>query len=117
MLTILQEFNQNEYPKKTHVLCYHCCHKFSTQPISLPYKYENYKFFVKYVFCSWECMKTYNSDMNNSNSCYIYSLIQKLYFEIHKKIKYINFAPPKSVLKDFGGTMTINEFRQNNNDR
>ena len=111
---LLKEFKKEDYPKKTNILCYHCCYKFKSQPISLPFLYENGKFYVKYVFCSWECMKAYNSEMNSTNSSYIYSLIQLLYKQIESKVASINFAPPKCLLKDFGGHMTIDEFRKDN---
>ena len=114
LYNILQEFNKEKYPLKTDVLCYHCCHSFTTNPLSLPFSMKQNKFMVKYVFCSWECMKTYNSEMNTSNENYIYSLIQQLYQYINNTNISIQFAPPKSVLKAFGGHLTIDEFRAKN---
>lgn len=114
LYNILQEFNKDEFPLKTDVLCYHCCHQFDTFPLSLPFSIKNNKFMVKYVFCSWECMKTFNSELNGSNENFIYSLIQQLYQNINGNTAIINFAPPKCMLKSFGGHLDINEFRKNN---
>lgn len=112
--TILSEFNEKSYPKTTNVLCYNCCHKFNTQPISMPFMYNKAKFYVKYVFCSWECMKRYNIDSNTSNMHMISSLIQKFYQYINKKTESIDISPPRCMLKEFGGSISIQEFRKNN---
>ena len=114
IFNILSEFNKESYPKTTNVLCYHCCHKFTTQPISMPFMFNKSKFYVKYVFCSWECMKRYNIDSNTSNMQMISTLIQKYYNYITSNTDSIGIAPPKYALKDFGGTMTIKEFRNKN---
>ena len=111
---ILSEFHSESYPQKTNILCYNCCHKFTSQPISMPFLFSNNMFFVKYVFCSWECMKRYNLDCNNSNMNVVFSLIQKFYQHVNGKTDLITIAPPKFVLKDFGGKMSIKEFRNHN---
>ena len=111
---ILSEFNEKTYPKSTNILCYHCCHKFTTQPISLPFMLNKNKFHVKFVFCSWECMKRYNIDSNTSNMHMISTLIQKFYEYVSSQTDSIHIAPPKCILKDFGGHMSIKEFRNNN---
>lgn len=114
LFNILTEFNKEIYPKTTNILCYHCCHKFTTPPLSMPFLFSKNTFFVKYVFCSWECMKRYNLDINNSNMTLVFSLIQKFYQYMNKTTDSINLAPPKYMLKEFGGAMTINEFRKKN---
>ena len=114
LFNILSDFNKESYPNKTNVLCYHCCHKFTTQPVSMPFLHEKNRFYVKYVFCGWECMKTYNSVINSSTMNNNFSLIQKMYTEITGKTDSISFAPHKCMLKDFGGNMTIKEFRNGN---
>ena len=114
IFTILSEFNEETYPKTTNILCYNCCHKFTTQPISMPFIYNKNKFYVKHVFCSWECMKRYNMDSNTSNMHMISTLIQKFYEYITNRTDSIQIAPPKCMLKDFGGKMTIKDFRNNN---
>ena len=111
---ILSEFNAELYPKSTNIFCYNCCHKFNTQPISMPFLYSKNVFHVKYVFCSWECMKRYNLDSNNSNMNMMFSLIQKFYQHVTKSTETIHIAPPKCMLKEFGGKMTITEFRKQN---
>lgn len=112
--SILEEFTTN-FPKKTNILCYHCIHKFNTEPLPLPFLIEKNKFYVKYVFCSWECMKTYVLESNISNKNFIYSLIQQFYKTIVGHTNKIDFAPPRITLKDFGGPLSINEFRKSTN--
>ena len=114
IFNILSAFNAKDYPKSTNILCYHCCHKFTTQPLSMPFIFDKNIFYVKNVFCSWECMKRYNIDSNSSNMHMISTLIQKFYYFITSKTDSIKIAPPKCILKEFGGTMTIKEFRNNN---
>lgn len=114
IFTILSEFNQITYPKTTNVLCYNCCHKFTTQPISMPFLFNKNMFYVKYVFCSWECMKRFNIDSNTSNMHMRSTLIQKFYHYVTLKTDTILISPPKCMLKDFGGQMSIKEFRNSN---
>ena len=80
----------------------------------MPFMLNKNTFYVKYVFCSWECMKRYNIDSNSSNLHMISTLIQKFYEYITSSTDSIQIAPPKCMLKDFGGKMSIKEFRNNN---
>jgi len=110
-MNILEEFDKDNLPKTTNILCFHCCHSFSTQPLPMPFLYKNNIFYVKYNFCSWECMKTFNNESNNTNSFQIFTLItlfQKHVFDCNIKA----FAPSKYTLKCFGGDLSIEDFRR-----
>ena len=64
------------------------------------------------AFCSWGCMKAFNLDRNKNEGGIIgqYILIMRKQM-CHECIKPIKSAPSRFVLKEFGGTMTIEEFR------
>lgn len=99
-----------QWPQKTDILCWWCCHSFDTIPIPsvIKYDYNTKKYNLKGIFCSWECSKAYTLE-NNRNTCQLYRLYREWTgdrnFEIQK-------APPKLVLKAFGGYMDIEEFRK-----
>ena len=110
-MLVLNKFNNASFDKKTNVHCFYCCHSFNTQPLSMPFQYINKQFYVKYCFCSWECMKSFNNESNETNTAHIFSLISLFYTHITGKFNSINFAPCKYKLEMFGGDMSINEFR------
>lgn len=113
-MNILNKFQKSDFDHKCDINCFYCCAKFDTQPIPLPFKLIKGNYYVKYIFCSWECMKSYVNEMNNCNSSHIYSLIHSFYKHLTKKKYDIQFSPPRHLLKDFGGNMSIEEFRKNN---
>ena len=114
-MNVLKEFNSEVFPKKTKAACFYCCHSFTTQPLPIPYEYKNNIFHVKYNFCSWECMKTYNNESNVSDKEYIFTIIQLFYKSLSNgKCTNIGFAPNRLLLKQFGGSMTIQDFRKSN---
>ena len=98
--------------KETDILCWWCCHNFSTTPFPLPEKYYDKKYTVFGNFCGPSCACAYNIDINDHKLWERNSLILKLYNElIDKEIDNIYPAPPKQLLKKFGGNSTIEEFR------
>lgn len=95
--------------------CWWCCHEIEGEELKLPYKYDQLrdKFCTMGSFCSWSCMKTFNLDRNGVNNggiiaCNIIVMRKKLY----GKIGPIRCAPYRYLLKQFGGPMTIEEFRK-----
>lgn len=107
-------FDNNVWPKSTTTLCYHCSHKFKNRPLSMPIKYNEKTdtFEVFGVFCSWGCMKTYNTESNDSNRAFRNNLIFLLHGKITGNLSVIKSAPPKISLKAFGGKLSIDEFRE-----
>jgi len=110
-------FDVNDLEKNT-ILCYNCCHKFKNKPLSLPIKYnEKTEIFEVFgTFCSWGCMKTYNTESNDSNMSYRNNLIFLLAGKMNNNFTSIKSAPPKYALKAFGGKLTIDEYRAVSND-
>lgn len=124
------KFVENEsidWPERTDTLCWHCCHPFDTQPLPMPYAYDDRRdiFHVKGCFCSWACIKTYNS----SDSSYLKHARAMLITLFRKRstgvlgrlvdgklVDHIVPAPPREMLRAFGGTLTIEEFRATSDD-
>ena len=96
--------------------CWWCCHEFKGTPLSLPYKYydRQNKFMTAGTFCSWSCMKTYALDTYGINRgsiiCGNMIMMRKKLFG---KLGSIKPAPKKYRLVEFGGDLTIDEFRKN----
>lgn len=115
---ILYEFidsnRDKEWPKTTSTYCWWCCHSFSNTPCALPEIYIKNKFHVYGCYCSFNCAASYNFSLNDTEMWERYSLLNLLYCKINdtKFIK-INLAPPREILRIFGGYMSIEEFREN----
>ena len=96
--------------------CWWCCHTFESTPLSMPYKHDERrnKFYTSGNFCSWSCMKTYVSDKYGCNRggliCGNMVMMRRKIFD---KIGTIQKAPHRQKLNVFGGSMTIEEFREN----
>ena len=115
---ILYEFMDSNkdkvWPDKTNISCWWCCHKFDNTPCSLPYNYKKDKFYVRGVFCSFNCAASYNFSLNDDNIYERYSYLNLMYKKLYyRKFIKINLAPPRESLKLFGGYLSIEEFRQN----
>lgn len=112
--------NSNINKINTHVLnftkntkCWWCKHKFETPPVQLPEDYYNNIFYCIGNFCSFNCMKSYNLDLNDTLIWKRESLINLIYFLTYSKYIKIVPAPHWLTLIDFGGNLSINEFRMN----
>lgn len=104
-------------PKKTSLRCYHCTYHFNSLLCSIPIKYVKGTFYVYGCFCSFECALAYLLDKNNIHKKEEkISLLYLLHKEMNNldKIVKIKPAPPKETLVDYGGTLTIEEFRKSN---
>lgn len=98
----------------TDICCWWCTERFDTLPCFIPERYRDGKFYVYGCFCSFNCAKRYNLELNDYKVCDRDSLLNKLYMQIFDNITpQINLAGPRESLKKFGGTLNIDEFRQN----
>jgi hypothetical protein len=100
------EFNQN-------TKCWWCKNCFNTPNLMLPENYANGIFYCTGNFCSFNCKKAYNIDINDTNVWKRESLINLEYYLTYGRYKEIIQAPSWLTLKEFGGFLTINEFRKN----
>ena len=102
---------ENIENNKNFCLCWNCCHKFNNNVYGLPIQYIKNIFYIYGYFCSLECAARFNID-NNKNYWEIYTIINYYYNIINNTTdQKINIAPPKFTLIDFGGSLTIEEYR------
>jgi hypothetical protein len=116
IITTLKTIIKNsEWPDKTDVCCWWCCHKFDNSPCTLPIKYNELTKVYEFIgiFCSWNCTKAYNNYKNDHKKYERGQLITMLVKQLYG-IEYaisIKSAPFRECLKMFGGYMNIDEFR------
>ena len=104
---------KEQLPEKTHQHCQWCTCTFDTSPIPLPLSKIDNKYYVTGCFCSFNCALAYNFDKKYTNKWEYSALLHLLYKTIHKKYTKILPAPPKELLKIYGGPLTIEEYRKN----
>ena len=109
-----QEVNRRgEWPHHTKLYCFWCCHSFECIPWGIPLKYSNNIFHVDGNFCSPECGAAYNFDQKDFKMWERYMLLNLLYNKvIYPKYQKLKLAPPRRMLVQYGGNMTIEDFRR-----
>lgn len=91
--------------------CLWCKHSFSNPSVELPEDYYNEIFLCSGNFCSWNCAKSFNIDLNDSSTWKRESLLNLMYFKTFGEYKEIISAPSWLMLEDFGGILSIELFR------
>lgn len=109
--------NPDKWVENTDYYCWWCCHPFDGPPIPIPSKYDKLKkkFHVYGCFCSFNCAKSYvlNKPLLKFSTNDLLGYMYRIIFD--KKMEIKN-APPKEILKVFGGDKSIEEYRQTFND-
>jgi hypothetical protein len=97
--------------------CWWCKNTFTSPAVHLPEDYFNNIFYCIGNFCSYNCTKSYNLDLNDSLIYKRESLLNLLYYLTYSKYINITNAPHWLTLKEYGGILSIEEFREqfNNN--
>tara|TARA_B110001469_G_C9598897_1_gene297503 strand:+ start:68 stop:1153 length:1086 start_codon:yes stop_codon:yes gene_type:complete len=104
----------DEWPVRTDISCWWCCHSFESVPIGLPNKCVKSKFSVIGCFCSFNCAAAYNNSMNDNHEWERESLLKHLQRKMcNMPAARIIPAPDKEVLMAFGGTVSISDYRDN----
>lgn len=93
--------------------CWWDSHYFNTPPVEMPESYFNGIFNCTGKFCSWECMMAFNIDINDENISKRTSLIYMMYKKTYNSYRIIKPASSWKILIDFGGMISIDDFRQN----
>jgi hypothetical protein len=93
--------------------CWWCRHTFNSPPVQLPEDYYNETFYCIGHFCSFNCMSSYNLDLNDSLTSKRESLMNLLYYLTYNEYKQISQSPHWITLIDYGGTLSIEKFREN----
>jgi hypothetical protein len=100
-------------------VCWNCCHTINNNCISQPIKFENGVFSNTGNFCSYACICRYIVDSNETSETIFSKLsILNLFVDMQNKSSAITItpAPPRLVLKMFGGPIDIEEYRNYHND-
>lgn len=103
-----------QWPEKTDICCWYCCHGFPTTPVCIPAQYslERRLFHVFGIFCSWNCAKAYVQSTYSSDSSEQLMWMRILAHEVFGcDIDELKSAPPRIFLRMFGGHLSIDDFR------
>lgn len=105
--------------KTTNIRCWWDGHAFDTIPFFLPDYYHNSTYYVRGCFCSPNCALAYNLYvMKDAQISMRKSLIYRLYRLMYgidptEKLE-LSTAGPYELLTEYGGELTIDEFREKN---
>lgn len=112
----LMKYFTDEFDNGNEILvspyrCYHCHYTFNNKPFFLPIEYntELKRFKVTGNFCSPNCVKAYG--LNSKIYCNKVYLIGFMYRTLFGANYNIKPAPPIQCLKEYGGKLTIQEYR------
>lgn len=116
---LVQFKNSNEtrtLPDRSESACFWCCHTFTESPVVLPVKDVGKYIQVFGNFCSPECAVSYLFDIRQDfhTRWEQFSLLNRVYASGCDSCNPIRPAPPRDVLKMFGGLIEIEEFRNIN---
>jgi hypothetical protein len=106
-----QDANREQrLPDSTDVACFWDCHQFRGQPCIIPTAIEEDIWRVYGNFCSPECAAAYlfNERLDSSVQWERYALLNRLYATGEHSVR---LAPARSVLRMFGGTLDVSEYR------
>jgi hypothetical protein len=100
----------------THTSCFWCCHKFPWSAVYSPVSYDAYKnlYTCEGHFCSPECALAHiyaDNRISDSTKWNRHSLLCHLYSDLYKE-RTLSPAPPKSLLRMFGGPLDIEQYRE-----
>lgn len=106
-----QDANRTQtLPDHTDVACFWCCHPFRSQPCVIPTGIEEEIWRVYGNFCCPECAAAhlFNERLDSHVQWERYALLNRLYARGEESVR---LAPPRTVLRMFGGTLDVSEFR------
>jgi hypothetical protein len=109
---ILDKTIHTEYSQDTS--CFWCCHGFHWSPCVLPISYDAYKnmYSCEGHFCSPECALAYlyKEGSTESTKWNRHSLLRHMYSKLYTT-KDLSPAPPRTLLRMFGGPLDIEQYR------
>ena len=101
-------------------LCWHCCHACTPGTLALPMPIEHDErtdvFTVVGAFCSFSCMKAFNSNRVSFRKDVNYLNISLFARRFYGRCSRVTAAHQRNRLRVFGGDMTIEDFRQSTRD-
>jgi hypothetical protein len=118
LMVLFQDSNRMQsLPTKTDIACFWCCHSFQTAPFAIPSHILDEVWFMYGNFCSAECAAAYllKEKIDSHVHWERYALLNSLYSDDARvpigAPHGIRPAPPREVLRMFGGSMDISEYR------
>lgn len=93
--------------------CWWCCHSFEGLAIHAPYRYDDRRqhFDTLGNFCSWECAKAYLMEQGGPRAGERQMYLALMRQHAMKKYVPTKAAPHRLLLREFGGPLTIEQFR------
>jgi len=118
LMVLFQDSNRyKKLPEKTEICCFWCCHSFSSPPVAIPSHIMDDTWHMYGNFCSPECATAYlfKERLDSHIQWERYALLNSLYNDDAEipsgSPRGIRSAPPREVLRMFGGSMDISEYR------
>ena len=104
---------KGKWPRKVSIRCWWCTYPFDTIPCGIPFSYDPVSTMYKVFGCFWgfNCAFGYLLGHIDDKKWEKVSLLHLLYKDVHGKFEHIGPAFPKEVLVDYGGVMSIEEFK------
>jgi|UniRef100_A0A6C0DCB3 hypothetical protein len=113
--TLLVQFKDSsdikQIPSQSDAACFWCCHSFTHRPVVLPIRDTGEHLEVSGNYCSPECAVAYLFDMRQDSHTRWeqLALLYRVYGEACHGT--IHPAPPRTSLRLFGGSLSIEEYR------
>jgi len=113
--TLLVQFQSSDeiktLPERVDAACFWCCHTFDWRPVVLPVRDQGDYIQVRGNFCCPECAMAHLFDSRQDSFARWeqLSLLNRIYGSSGTSA--LRPAPPRTVLKMFGGPMAIEEYR------
>ncbi len=106
-----RERGEMEVPDETEIACYWCAHQFEGRPVFIPYDEKKGTWYVYGNFCCPECALAYCLDEKEDTHIRWekVSLLHRLYASVVGGRIYP--APSRLLLKQFGGRLSIEDYR------
>jgi hypothetical protein len=100
-----------QLPMHSDAACFWCCHTFTHRPVVLPIRDTGEHLLVTGNFCSPECATAYLFDIRQDSHTRWeqFALLHRVYGDACQGTIYP--APVRSLLKLFGGVLSIQEYR------
>lgn len=101
---------EKRLPDSTDVACFWDCHAFRGTPCVIPVSIEEGIWRVYGNFCSPECAAAhlFNERLDSSVQWERYALLNRLYADGEQSVR---LAPPRTILRLFGGMLDVSEYR------
>lgn len=118
LMVLFQDANRyQKLPEKTEIACFWCCHSFTSMPVAIPSHILDEVWHMYGNFCSPECATAFlfKERIDAHVQWERFALLNGLYSDDAEvpagSPRGIRPAPPREVLRMFGGSMDISEFR------